>query len=155
MSKAIDYEIDFHAWALHNAKLLRQRQWSEIDSEHIAEELESMGKSQRQEIVSRLKILLGHLLKWEYQFKQITEKWPWEGGSWRGTIREQRIRISDLIKDNPSLKPYLPQAVWLAYPEAIELASEDTGFPVTAFPETCPYTSEQILDRKFFPECRG
>jgi hypothetical protein len=150
----IDYKVDFHAWALHNAQLLRQGQLSEIDCEHIAEELESTGKSQRQEIVSRLKILLGHLLKWAYQFNQITAKWPWEGGSWRGTIREQRMRINDLIQDNPSLKPYLPNAIRLAYPEAIELASEDTGFLASTFPEICPYTPECILDRQFFPECR-
>lgn len=155
MSKVVDYEIDFHAWALHNAQLLRQGQLSEIDSIHIAEELEDMGKSQRREIVSRLKILLGHLLKWEYQFKQIMEKWPWEGGSWRSTIREQRMQINDLIQDNPSLKPYIPHAIRLAYPEAIELASEDTGFSASTFPEVCPYTSEHILDRKFFPDFRG
>jgi hypothetical protein len=152
--KSIDYEESFYDWALHNAQLLRQGRLSEIDVEHIAEELESMGKSHRQEIVSRLKILLGHLLKWEYQFKSITERWPWEGGSWRGTTREQRMRINDLIKDNPSLKPYLPEAIILAYPEAIELASEDTGFLPATFSQDCPYTLDQVLNRQFFPQCR-
>lgn len=64
------------------------------------------------------------------------------------------MRINDLIKDNPSLKLYLPEAIVLAYPEARELASEDTSFPPATFSQDCPYTLDQVLDRQFFPQCR-
>ncbi|MDY6993121.1 MAG: DUF29 domain-containing protein [Pseudomonadota bacterium] len=145
MSKAIDYDTDFYAWALHQAQRLREGKFAELDIEHLAEELESMGRNNKRELTSRLKILLGHLLKWQYQ----------PGGrstSWRGSIVEQRLQINDLIEDNPSLKPQLVEAIAQAYPHAIELASDETGFSESIFPNTCPYAPEQILTKGFFPE---
>ncbi|BAP56709.1 hypothetical protein THII_2412 [Thioploca ingrica] len=145
MNKAIDYETDFYAWASYNAQLLREGKFSELDIEHIAEELESMGKNNKRELISRLKILIGHLLKWQYQ----------PGGrstSWRGSIVEQRLQLNDLIEYSPSLKPQLLEAITQAYPHAVELASDDTGFLESVFPEICPYSQEQILTKGFFPE---
>jgi hypothetical protein len=60
------YKQDFYAWAMKNAALIRQGRFSEIDAEHVAEELESMGKSEKRELISRLSILLTHLLKWQF-----------------------------------------------------------------------------------------
>ena len=86
----IDYETDFYAWALHNAQLLRQGRWSEIDVEHLAEELEDMGNN-KQELASRFIVLIGHLLKWEYQPTH-------RSSSWQGSINEQRLQINRLIR---------------------------------------------------------
>lgn len=144
MSKIIDYETDFYAWASHHAQLLREGKFSELDVEHLAEELESMGRNNKRELVSRLKILIGHLLKWQYQ----------PGGrstSWRSSIVEQRLQLNDLIADNPSLRPQLLEAITKAYPNAVELASDETGFSETVFPEICPYSPEHILKKGFFP----
>ena len=152
MSKLIDYETDLYTWALHNAQLLRQGRFAELDVEHLAEELEDMGRNNRQEIVSRLKILIAHLLKWQYQFKQIAEIWPWEGGSWRSTIIEQRVQLNDKLATNPSLKPFLLEAVANAYPHAVKLAAKETKIPTTDFPQKCLYSIEQILDEDFYPE---
>ena len=67
MNKAIAYEEDFHAWTTQSAALIRQGRLSELDLEHIAEELESMGASERRELLNRLQILLMHLLKHQFQ----------------------------------------------------------------------------------------
>lgn len=143
MNKPIDYETDFYAWVQHHADLLRQRQFSELDIEHLIEELESMGKRDRRELTSRFKILLAHLLKWQYQPS-------YRCSSWRGSIAEQRLQINDLIKANPGLKSYLPEAIISAYPEAVELASDETGLPQAIFSTTCTYSIEQLLDKKFY-----
>ena len=75
------YEQDFFAWAMKNAELIRQGRLSEIDAEHIAEELEDMGGSSKRELTNRLGVLLAHLLKWKYQPEQ-------RSSSWSGTIKE-------------------------------------------------------------------
>lgn len=148
MTKVVHYETNFYDWALYNAQLLREGRFSEIDVEHIAEELESLGKKDRREIISRFKILLGYLLKWQYQP-------DYRGRSWRGSIIEQRSEIKDLIAENPSLKPYQQEAVITAYPKAVGLATQETGLNVNVFPSTCPYTMKEILDDQFFPENRS
>jgi hypothetical protein len=80
MNKTIDYETDLYSWALHNAELLRQGRFAKIDTEHIAEELEDRGKSERRALENRLIILVAHLLKWEHQPDH-------RSGSWEGSIR--------------------------------------------------------------------
>lgn len=145
MNQSADYETDFYAWALHNAQLLREGRLSELDVEHLAEELESMGKRDRRELISRFKILLGHLLKWQYQP-------DYRGRSWRGSIIEQRSEIKELIKENPSLRPYLPDSIIDAYSKAVELATKETRLSINTFPRECPYSLEKILDDDFYPE---
>src|ERR1700691_5077700 len=99
-----DYDRDFYAWANKQAALLRAGKLSEADFEHIAAEIESMGKTEKRELISRLTVLLLHLLKWRYQ----PEK---RGASWEASIRVQRNRFADHLEDNPSLRPLLPQAL--------------------------------------------
>jgi Domain of unknown function DUF29. len=81
-----EYEKDFYAWILHNAALLRAGKLAEIDVEHVAEELESMGKSEQRELLNRLALLISHLLKWEFQPQR-------RGNSWRATINHQRVKL--------------------------------------------------------------
>jgi predicted unusual protein kinase regulating ubiquinone biosynthesis (AarF/ABC1/UbiB family) len=147
------YHQDFYSWIYHNIELLRQSKFAEIDVETLIEELESMARGDRHELESRLIVLIAHLLKLEYQFKQLTDRWQtWQGGSWRGSIREQRLRIAKQLKNSPSLKRYLPEAITEAYPDAVEIAITETGLPKSIFPESCPYSMEQLLDEKFYPD---
>jgi hypothetical protein len=94
------YETDFFGWTLQQAELLKSGQLSELDTEHLIEEIEAMGRSERQQLTRRLEILLIHLLKWQYQpaLRDL---------SWQLTITEQRRRIAKLLANNPSLKPEL------------------------------------------------
>ena len=142
---AAAYDEDFYAWTQEQARLLRTGQFSQIDVENVAEELESMGRSDKRELDSRLEVLLMHLLKWQIQPNLRPP-------SWRGTIREQRRRIEKLCKESPSLRPHVPHLIPDAYVEAREKAVEETGLAETAFPEQCPFTPEQILAEDFLPE---
>lgn len=139
------YERDIHAWTQETAELLKQRRFQSIDVEHLIEELERMGRRDRQELVSRLKILLGHLLKWQYQSTHRCS-------SWRGSILEQRLRIRDLLQDCPSLKPFLLDAVAAAYADGATLASKETGLSLGHFPAQPPYALDVLLDDDWFPD---
>lgn len=144
---AVEYEQDLYAWAMRNVQLLREGRLTEIDAEHIAEELESMGRSEKYQLMNRLAILFAHLLKWQYQPEH-------RSGSWKGTIREQRKRLRKLFKENPSLKSeqIIAEVIFDAYDIGITRASVETGFAETIFPPDCPYTLDQALDENFYPE---
>lgn len=142
---AIDlYEADFHAWTQEQAMLLRNQQWSQVDWPNLVEEIESLGKQQRQELRNRLSILLGHLLKWQYQPQHRSR-------SWLATLRIQRLDIIELLEDNPSLKPYLAEVLRKAYLRGVELAVRETNLPHRTFPMECPYGLAEILDDRFYP----
>ncbi|MBK1633594.1 hypothetical protein CKO31_23185 [Thiohalocapsa halophila] len=139
------YEHDIHAWTRQTAELLKARRFQDIDVEHLIEELENMARRDRQELVSRLKILLGHLLKWEYQPTHRCS-------SWLGSILEQRLRLRDLLSSSPSLKPFLAEAADLAYADGAQLASRETGLAITQFPASLPYPLERLLDDDWLPD---
>jgi hypothetical protein len=139
------YERDFYAWASEQAALLRAGRLNEADIAHIAEEIESMGKAEKRELVSRLTVLLLHLLKWRVQPGM-------RGSSWQATVKVQRRDVSRLLRDNPSLKSNLDEAMSDAYGDAIILAASETGLPETALPSTCPWSFEQTMDADFWPD---
>jgi hypothetical protein len=145
MSTISLYERDIHAWTEQTAELLKQRRFQEIDIEHLVEELESMGRRDRRELVSRLKMLLGHLLKWQYQPTH-------RSGSWLGSILEQRLRIRDLLQDSPSLQAFLAEAAVAAYGDGAKLASKETGLPRQGFPDHLPYSLDFLLNDDWLPE---
>ena len=138
------YETDFYAWTQQQAALVREGRWEEVDRSNLGEEIESLGKQQRQELRSRLGVLIGHLLKWQFQPNARSR-------SWRSTLRLQRLEISDLLDDNPSLKPYLEEAIDRAYLRGLAIAIDETNLPDDAFPLTCKYTLGEMLDREFYP----
>jgi len=142
---AIEYEQDFYSWLCHNISLLREGRLSEADVENIAEELDGMSKSQQRELISRLKILFIHLLKWQFQPDR-------RSNSWKGTIVEQRSQIRQLLKISPSLKNRIDEKIVDAYTDAVEYASLETGIPQSDFPQTCPYFFEQAVDKNFYPD---
>ena len=139
------YDQDFNVWLTTNAQLIRQGKLAEIDAEHIAEELEAMGKREKRELVSRLAVLLAHLLKWEFQPTRRSK-------SWRNTLTIQRSELEELLEDSPSLRTELEQYIERAYARAKLLAEDETKIEATAFPADCPYSFEAIMDQTFFPQ---
>jgi hypothetical protein len=139
------YDKDFFAWANEQARLLRAGDLAQADIEHIAEEIESMGKAEKRELVSRLQVLLMHLLKWQFQPER-------RGVSWRVTIRNQRDALIDHLTDNPSLNAKFPEAVIRAYRAARGEAAVETQLPEADFPDACPWTLTQITDEDFWPD---
>src|SRR5947209_7682150 len=125
------YDTDFYAWTREQAELLRSGRLAQADIEHIAEEIDSMGRTEKRELISRLTVLLSHLLKWRHQPGK-------QGASWEASIRVQRYDVEDHLAGNPSLKPLLPQALASAYRKARREALAETGLPPeTIFPESC------------------
>ncbi|MFO1431361.1 MAG: DUF29 domain-containing protein [Candidatus Competibacteraceae bacterium] len=144
---SIHYDQDYYGWTLQQAALLRAGKLSEIDIQHLAEEIESLGRSERRQLTNRLEVLLLHLLKWCYQ----PHRREIDGNSWLRSIREQRRRIPKLLRDNPSLQSVIAACLADAYDDARYGASDETGLPISTFPETCPYTFEQVLEQNFLP----
>lgn len=142
---AYHYKTDFFAWTQEQSALIRAKRWSEIDVEHLAEEVEDMGKSGRRSLESHLEILLIHLLKWQVQK-------DWCSNGWRRTIKDQRRRLEKLLSENPSLKAELFEFVEDVYPSAIVVAANETGLDDEKFPTSCPYSIGQILDADYLSE---
>ncbi len=147
------YEDDVVLWAEHQARLLRDGRLEELDIAHLIEEVTGVGNSPRDEIESRLTVLLAHLLKWKYRPGH-------RSGSWRGTLLEQRRRIARVIRRAPSLKTY-PQDIFDdCYLSGRLDAARETGMDFTLFPADPPFTLGEALDQAFLPlepdrEARG
>lgn len=139
------YEDDFVEWTDKAAELLKQGKFSELDIENLIEEVESLGRSEKNALRSNLRVLLMHLLKWQYQPSK-------RSGSWRGSIIEHRIRIQDAFEDSPSLKNHYGQIFDKAYKQTRQKAAVETGLDIKTFPTDCPYTEEQVLNSEFLPE---
>jgi hypothetical protein len=142
---AAGYDDDFYAWSMEQARLLRAGEFARLDIENIAEELESIGRSDKRQIESRLVVLLAHLLKWQVQV-------GFRSRSWLAPIREQRRRIGRLVRASPSLQPAVHQLLAEAFTEARERAADEAGLAETAFPAACPFTVDQVLAEDFLPE---
>ena len=132
------YERDFYAWANEQAALLRAGEFSAADIGNIAEEIESMGRAERNELTNRLAVLLTHLLKWELQPER-------RGRSWALTIREQRRQVARNIRQNPSLRPQLADIMVDAYGDAVLATQRETDLPETLFAAECPWTFDRAM----------
>ena len=143
-SQLTPYEADYAQWCAEQGALLREGRLSELDRENLAEEIESLGRSDKKEIRSRLKELLLHLLKWHFQ----PEK---RKGGWRASIIDQRTELKDLLDESPSLRslPSKELAKWHGI--ARLKAADETGLRENVFPIDCPYSIDEILEDNFFP----
>jgi hypothetical protein len=141
------YDGDVVAWAQEQARLLRARRFDALDIEHIAEEIEDVGKSEQRELANRMAVLLAHLLKWQRQPER-------RGSSWEATIRHQRERVARRLERTPSLKSSLTDPDWWAdaWGDAREEAARETGIGFDVLPADCPWTSADVLDQAFWPE---
>jgi hypothetical protein len=140
------YNQDFNLWLETTSQLLKQRQFNALDIENLVEEIEGMGKSQKNALKSNLRVVLMHLLKYKYQ----PEK---RSNSWLYSIFEHRTRLQDTLEDSPSLKPYLQQVFGKCYQDARKEASLETGLPLSLFPDKSPFTDEETLDSDYLPDC--
>ena len=138
------YDEDFAAWAGETARQLRAGRFAEIDAKHVAEEIEDIGKSEERELLSRLTVLVTHLLKWKWQADKRT-------ASWQSTMATQRAEIRRLLRQSPSLRSVIPVSLAEVYSDALETASIETELPARTFPADCPFSVDQILERTFFP----
>jgi hypothetical protein len=145
METKIEYEKDYYSWLMKNAGLLRDSRLSEIDADHIAEELEAMGRSEKRELINRLSVLIAHLLKWQYQAVRRSR-------SWRNPISTQRIDIQELLENSPSIRHEIGAKIDKSYEKAKLMAEGQTGIDKENFPARCPFSFEDILDVDFFPE---
>ena len=145
MSQSPLYDRDFYAWANEQAALLREGKLGDADIEHIAQEIESMGKTEKRELLNQLTVLMLHLLKWRFQPIKRTP-------SWEVSIKVQRNGLVDHLEDNPSLKPLIGGAVDKSYRDAVLKAMLETGLPESTFPKTCPWSFDQMMDPDFWPE---
>jgi Domain of unknown function DUF29 len=139
-----DYEHDFYAWTQDQAAALRAQELKTLDWDNLAEEIESLGRRERYAIESHLQTLLTHLLKWRYD--PATE--PRRG--WRITIRNARLGIAKRALGR--LQHYPAEYLAIAYPHAREDAADETDLPLMTFPESCPWSVEQVLDPDFWPD---
>ncbi len=139
------YEQDFCLWIEKALVLLREGNLKDLDLENLLEEIEDMSNSQKQALESNLKIILIHLLKYQYQADKRTN-------SWRYTIVEHRQRIRKAFKNSPSLKRHFVQEFADVYLDARKLASVETNIDIDTFPITSPFTESQVLDEDYLPE---
>ena len=138
------YDQDFFEWTRRSAELLRAGRFDQADIEHIAEEIEDMGKRDLKEVNSRTRVLLIHLLKWWLQPGKRSR-------SWERTIASQRIEIDQVLEDSLSLRTRIRLGLSRNYEKSVRLAAIETGLPQSEFPAECPFTAEQILDPEFLP----
>ncbi len=142
------YEVDFCAWSEEQGRRLRTLRIPGLDFENLAEEIESLSRSDKRRIKSRLAVLLLHLLKWRYHPAR-------SGQSWLQTIREQRREIESLLEESPSVRPLIAGFVTAQYRRAVADAPGETGLAPGLFPPVCEWTPEQVLSEAYFPNPAG
>ena len=139
------YNKDVILWSQEQAALLRSGRFSQLDIEHLADEIEDVGKSEKREVASRMAVLLAHLLKWQHQPER-------RGRSWQTTVKSQREGLAIALKETASLKAVMRDTNWqrTAWIDAVDQATKETALDVD-FGETCPWTTEQVLATDFWP----
>jgi hypothetical protein len=141
------YEVDFLEWSRETAELIRDGKLAEVDTEHVAEEIEDLGNNWRHSLRSRLRQLLMHLLKIRYQGHAQQHL-----RSGRISVSNQRLEIDDLLDGAPSLRREMESMLSSCFDRAREMAEIETGLPIATFPVQCPWSLEQIMDRKYWPD---
>ena len=140
------YEQDYYSWTQEQADLLQAKRFEHVDIEHLVKELQLMGARERRELLSRLRVLLMHLLKWQYQPHYIGRR------SWEKTIKVQRKELGFHLEDNPSLKADIDKALNRAYDLALDDAEDETGLSRHTFPPENPWSFEQLMNVDYYPE---
>ena len=142
VSTKIDYDTDFVGWTAQTADLLRERRFSDLDLEHLAEEIQDLGKRDARAVRSQLRRMLMHLIKLRIQPERASK-------SWRNSISDPRVRIIDDLRDSPSLRHYLLVNLEEIYSQAVQQALEQTDLEARAaelgIPATCPFTLDELL----------
>jgi hypothetical protein len=138
------YDKDWVLWIDAQVRLLSERRFSELDIESLVEELDGMKKQELRTLKNRLRVLIMHLLKCQFQKSYPQNKW-------HSTLIEQRLRIHALLDNSPSLRRRLEEFAQSNYPYARKMAALETQLPLESFPAENPYSIQQILDHDFTP----
>lgn len=139
------YETDFNLWLEQTVNHLKNGNLQALDLDNLIEEISDMGRNNRREVFSRLKVLLIHLLQWQYQPEKRTN-------SWINTIDDQREQLELILRDSPSLKPYLADIFAECYQKAVRGMVNETNLPKETFLVDCPFSQEQVLNWDYLPE---
>lgn len=134
------YDEDFAAWLQAQADLLREHRFNELDIPNLAEEVESVGRSEFRAFTSAIELVLFHMMKWDYQPER-------QGRSWRTTINTQRKVVLALLEDNPSFKSRISEAIERAYDSVPDMVEAKTTIPAERLPQICPYSWDEIMTR--------
>jgi hypothetical protein len=138
-SPAVVIDDDFYGWLLDQAAALRRLRPKSLDWENLAEELETMGRSEESALESHLESLLVHLLKWRYQPNKRT-------GSWEASVENSRDRIAQLLRRSPSLKGKIDEAFSQAYRLARREAGGQMGLTKREWERLLPASCEWNLN---------
>jgi Domain of unknown function DUF29 len=133
---------DFYSWLMQQAEHVRTGNWEAVDHENLAEELESLGREQFNKLESALRVLMMHMLSWDYQPGLRSR-------SWALSIEVERIGIDNILSDNPGLRPRIAEAIERAYHGARIEAANETGLEKDEFPQECPYSWDDLVEREF------
>jgi hypothetical protein len=131
------YEQDETAWLEQTARLVAEGRFDEIDPLQLSEYLADMSRRDKREVLSRLTVLLAHLLKWDYQVSQ-------RNNSWQATILVQRQELRDLLESGTLLN-YAREVREKAYERAVKQAALESGAAEAIFPAACPWSLEEIV----------
>lgn len=135
------YEADYAAWLDHQIGLLKSDRWSEVDKDNLIDEVEDLARSAFRGFVSAIEIVIAHMLKWDAQPERRSR-------SWQASILEHRRRIEGELEDSPSYSARVEEAIARAYRTAVPRAMRETGLPLEAFPDTCPYSFDDVMNRE-------
>jgi hypothetical protein len=136
--KKTPYDADFYKWTLVQAKLLKNQEFDKVDIENIIEEIESLGRSQRDKLQSHLEVYFMHLLKWQYQSNNRSK-------SWELSIKNSKMKAKQALQENPSLKSKLESLANKAYSYARRDAAIETEIDIKNFPKECPWDIRELM----------
>lgn len=139
------YERDFHEWTRQQARAIAERRLADVDWANVAEEIDSVGRSEKHAIRSHLINILAHLAKWEHQPER-------RSASWQATIGNGRTHIDGAVEFSPSLRGLPGEALDWCWKHARRKAALEMRRDIESLPEACPYTAEQALDDGFWPD---
>jgi hypothetical protein len=135
------YDQDFYAWSKAQADLLRAGRYSELDLDHLIEEVDDLGDALKRSVRNRLRTIMEHLLKLQHSPAQDPRP------AWRATIRTQRVKLRDGL--NASIRGEAENELADLYADARALAEgalrdHVEASAADALPATCPYSLDQI-----------
>ena len=144
LNRPAAYGEDFYRWAHDQAALLRSGRAADADLANIAEELETLGRSEVHALRSHLKQIICHLTKLAHQPERATR-------SWINTVARARQDVEILLEENPSLRSRLPEIFDKACRDGRALAILETGLNVKAFPQIREFTLDEVRNTEFLP----
>jgi hypothetical protein len=149
--KEPQYDDDFYAWTQHQAAVLRSLETADnrFDREHVAEEIEDLGKSERDTVRSQVDRIIEHFLKLQYSPAEAPRL------GWMRSINDARRILGDKL--SPTLRRDIETRLATLYEDAryqAELGLRQYGETGAAdlLPAECPYSLDQILQKRWYPE---